>query len=474
MKASRFSFLLLLGLFLCSCGKDSFKAEYESLVRSKIDGAGLRKGLLELDQRFPGKLRVKTDLAVLSLATADLDGAGVFLKKGETLIKQSKKDSELGYLFWAAYADWRSREKDGDGALAAAEKALALKYEDKLGVAFVKARVLSSRGKNGEALAIYEGGWEKSRKLMTREDLYLSMGLLIEAGKYREALERALFYQESFGFEAGIGVMESAILEKMGRVKESILAAFIELLFKKNLGLLTETQAASQVASIEAKLQSKEWTQSEKGAACFAALGWFMSGKMALASEAFASLGSDSGQPAFRYLSALAALGSRAPGQDDLRNLVDLEAYYKNDPGFYGALWKALRTSGSGYGLDAVAPALERAIALAPASAAAAEARIELGRLMGLSEAESRYLLTGAEIDDAMMRYASSGELSVLVPAVKALAIRNNAYTEKLESMFKGLVVDAKARLFLEDLAKGANADGLLKLRIGNILLYAP
>lgn len=454
---------------MISCGNDdAFRRAYEETVEAELSIDELRRELLALDQDYPHRLRLKTDLAILALTGGELEEAGIYIDKALGLLDQAKKDPDLGYLTYAAAADWTFKSADYDTALNHAENALNLSPEDSLGTGLIKARCLFLREEKGGALALYESFWLENQALMTREDFRLYINLLIEGENYEKALEVTHFQTVKYGFTPGTGVLESAILERMGDINGSLLAAYLELEYQRGYGEITRPQILEKLDEIGVKLQSPEWKDGVDGELCLSALASYEKGDYQEADTRLTALDCEANQSMYQYLHLASGFYSHTPTIAEIESFVGLEQIFRGHPLYYHHLWNGMKRGSGQYSFDNVRPILEKAILLGSATPEAMASRVELGRLMGLDGGDSEYLLLEPELEAVYHRYNETGELAALIPVIRTLAIPTNAYTPSAEAMMKALKQRAEVRTFLEELLKGA--EGIMEIRLRNIL----
>ena len=120
------------------------------------------------------------------------------------------------------------------------------------------------------------------------------------------------------------------------------------------------------------------------------------------------------GAPAAEVGAALAALNGMQPVLGGTAALQDVR-------------WRALRRL-PGYSLDTARDALERVIHGAVGTPLAAEAREELGALLGLTGEHALLLRTAKELDDAFSDYVTSRDETELDSALGMLSLPDSTY----------------------------------------------
>lgn len=432
MSAVRLLAILCLAPFLPSCSSDAeFKAALDAAAAG-FRGAALVRELEALDRRFPDRLELKTELGALYLAAGELARAATHLERGEVLARGCR-DHGLLYLFHANLAELRLRSRAFDASVEAADKAIASsrrrKEGDRIGAVFVKAKALAALGKKDEALGIFETEKTGASRTMTAEDMTIHARLLAEKGRFADAIARMKDRRARFGYAAGAGLEESVLYERIGRLPEAAAAAFEELDRRRFHAGLPDSTVLAGLAEAKKRLSvlcPREGTGVASAAAVLTGAELFTRGDFAEASAVFASVTCAEGGTYLDFL--VAACDAETGKAGSMERLVALESRYRDFQGFYHHLWRAMKKGAGGHGFGTERTVLERCILLAPGSAAAREARGELGILVGVGAEDGKKLLLGPELDAIGAALADGAGPEVLDPAVELLATKDSAY----------------------------------------------
>jgi hypothetical protein len=464
MKSKLFhkTLLSLFLLMLLGCGqKDStFQADYKAALESK-SGQELFNTLIQLDQKYPDRLEVKVDLGAFLLAAGDTYKARIYLESAEKLAGRNG-DAKLKVLLFTNLAELSYRDKKYPDAVRYADSALALNPTEPLGVVFTRAKAYYVQGKNKEALSDFDTGWGNARSTMIPDDFRAYSALLVESSQPEKALEVLGEYQYRFVYETGTGLTESVLLEKLGKVEESILSAFKELEYQRYFGALMDESASENLDSLGAKLKPGPAKTLAETLRRFVAGDWKAVVKNADILERLKE------QPFAHYVMLAARMEEGAPSEETLALFLALEPHFRGLPGFYYHLWRGMKGGSKGYSKDTALPVLEKCILLAPRTRFARESRREIGALLGLSAADGEKLLLGAELDDIALRVVSEADLSVLEPVFSLLSIPDNAYEMAGILLIKRLVELESVRELVRGREK--NAAGKLKERLTFVL----
>jgi tetratricopeptide (TPR) repeat protein len=403
---------------------------------------------LLLDQKYPGRLQLKVDIGTALLAAGDLDKAGIYLKSGLALAARSK-DKRLKGLLYAASAELAFLSGHYPEAVGFADRALA-------------------NSANLPASVLFTRGWAADRGAMLAEDFRSYSSLLIAAGRYPEALEVFDEYQARFLYETGIGLRESLLYEKLGKIEESIVAAFKELEYQRYAGSVTDAVLLDNLQKLDRKLDDRQWNPEVKGKGLVRALERYVRGQWGQAAAELDKPGPIVELPFGRYLLLSARLEAALATEADFQSYQLLEPYLKSLPAYYFHLWRGMRRGPGSYAPAAARPVLEKCILLAPKTSFALESRRELGRLIGLSPAEGEKLLLAPELEAIGRQVAAGGDLDRLEPVLELLTTPDNEYQLSAVLLLKRLKGRDQVRGFLAGRAR--NVTGRLKERLSFVM----
>nr|MDA3852492.1 hypothetical protein [Spirochaetaceae bacterium] len=149
---------------------------------------------------------------------------------------------------------------------------------------------------------------------------------------------------------------------------------------------------------------------------------------------------------------------------------IAMEKLFRSFPSYYYSLWQGMKAGDNSYSLYNIQGVLEKTIILNTASPFSRESREELGRLMGLSQAESEILLIGPEIDEIAYKFLESGDTRTLDSALLMLSLPNNEYTDATINMFLFLLEQTPS--VKEYLYSAAAINETMDIRLSNLINY--
>ncbi|HEY9593221.1 MAG TPA: hypothetical protein VHE79_01995, partial [Spirochaetia bacterium] len=275
--------------------------------------------------------------------------------------------------------------------------------------------------------------------------------------------------EKTLGYQPGTGLLESSLLEKLGRAQESVLAAFKETLYQETQGTISRQQIDANLAALATRSDAPG-IGAPREQKVIAGLRLYLQGRWAEAATALGAGLAGLDDPFGSFLLQACLLEKDKVTADRLTSFVALEPRYRSYPEFYLRLWRAMKKGPGQYSLANVRNVLEKSILLAPTSSVAAASRTELGRLLGLDAEDARSLLLRPELDVAYARLAGGGDPRQVLPSVmRLLSIRKeNVYTSDGVLMLKTAARIPGVGAYLQEEARGAS--GALKDRLSQIL----
>jgi tetratricopeptide (TPR) repeat protein len=450
----------------CGGASAAFQSEYQA-IRERAAGQELFNALLDLDQKYPDRLDLKTEIGAYLLAAGDVEKARLYLTRAKSLAGRSRggilKASLFAHLASLALAE--SRYQD---AIDCANTSLRENSRDPSGVIFIRAKAYLGLGVKSESLADFLEGWNDARSAMVAGDYRIASSLMADQGRLEEARAVLFEYQRRYAFVPGTGLMESMILEKLGRLGESVLCAFKELEYQRY-------SAGAEDAAVLANLWTLSRALSDGNAKAVAeTLIAFVQGRWSDVVRDARQLESLFADPFARYVLLSARLESadrtRTAGAAaaTIMEYQALEPSLRGLAGFYYHLWRGMKKGGGAYTLVTMQAILEKCILLGPTTAYARETRREIGRLLGLAPTDAEKLLLGAELDAIASAVVSRADLSALNSVIELLAIPDNSYEMAGVMVMRQLKRIESVDSFLHEQA--GSAHGRLKERLGFIL----
>lgn len=143
--------------------------------------------------------------------------------------------------------------------------------------------------------------------------------------------------------------------------------------------------------------------------------------------SAYGGVAARAGLDAYQEYRNYSQQGGQLTGPE-LDRYAALEPVLHRFPGYYMGLVATLRELLPEYRLSTVRPLLERAILLSPRGPHALVARREIGRLLGLGDADGERILLALEIEDIASRLSVSRVPETVAPVVELLATPDNPY----------------------------------------------
>jgi tetratricopeptide (TPR) repeat protein len=417
---------LFFPLLFCSCrlADRRFERAYaDTLAQSR--GETLLTALLELDQEYPGQLKLKVTLGGMLLAAGDLTQARIILEKGEKLARHCR-DEELRALLYTNLAELCYRRGEYSRGADCAGQALQAAPDQNHGVIFTRAKCLCALGRYREALDCFrQAGAEEP---MTAEDMEIYAALLINHGKVRQAIDLLRERERSYGYALGLGLQQSAGYEQLGLYGEAVMAAAKDMEYRRSLGLAVDTELLARLEDLSDLLTGELSDPGGRGQAAARAFAAFVRGRWPQCIAALKPLELQNPSPFYDYLLLASLLEAGSADAGSLAAYRNMEPTFRLLPAYYYHLWRGLKAGAGDYTIFSARPVLEKCIHLAPRTRYARESRAQLGLLLGMSALEGEKLLLGAELDDILARLAGGAEPDILEPALEMLPLPDNIY----------------------------------------------
>jgi len=346
----------------CNNQDEIFKKAYDQILKEKT-GNDLFEALLDLDQKYPHRLELKVTLGGMLLAAGDINKAKSYLKRGEEIVGR-EHEAELQATLFGNLAVLALLEKNYEQGLVYAEKSLEADASDKNGIIFIRAQCLLFKDDKKQALRAFEQGWQNNRQKMNRTDMNLFIDLLIEMQNYKQAWEVIIEYQIRFEYFPGMGISEAVILEKLGKVNEGIIAAFMDLEYQKYRGLLSSEYIVGKLSELEQTLDDTSWNPQGLGYDVIKGLQYFVLENYKEAEKVLASVEID--HPFYQYILLVCAMEIKGANAELLERYVALEKYCKGFISYYYHFWRGMKKGEGKYDLETARFILEKCILLAP------------------------------------------------------------------------------------------------------------
>jgi tetratricopeptide (TPR) repeat protein len=463
-----FLMVFVLSLFGCRNTTADHAAELESAMNSAHNGQELISSLLSLDQKYPGAVDIKAHLGIAHLMNGDIESSRIFLVSAEDLVRKST-DQEIVYLIFAGLADVYSKQEDYESSFAYAEKALDMKVQDSLGVLILKARAAAFLGKKEMSLSLYTKAFADFREYFSAGDYALYLEYLAENGAWHEATEVLLGKINSVGYSSGDGLRLSALYEKDSRYIKSLTAASFDLWLLLSKGEISSEDFSARLDTVNSEVQNiLDSADLSQFSTVLTAFKDISNDAWSEARKTFEEYTFDTGNVFEQFFFYSATIHSTEEfALSDLQKYVALESSFRSVQTFYRNLWQAMKEGSGNYSFETVRDVLEKTILLGPDTSLAQDSKLELGRLLGISEEESSFLIPRSIVLAILNGYFSSGNEEQLQPITDLLSITNNEYTSECAALLKKYRNTRTLRDALRS-RKGMN-DSLYLLRLNDI-----
>ena len=377
-----------------------------------------------------------------------------------------------------------------------------------LDVAEISSELAYVEGRFGEAAdyarrAVAAGGGDRSRLLLARSsaqsgdsatavesyravlhtlDLndYGAYATALQAtGRADEALAVLGLRQQRHGYQPGQGVQESMLYSSMERPAYVAAAALMDVEYLRYHKGMPDAEVERNIqfalASLDPVDSLAEVDAAQQQATRLLLQGYaaFIDGRWQDAVLLLEPASDGVRHPFVDYLLLVAGLhlapvrsGNEVPQQ--LNEYVKLEPLFVTFQPYYYHLWQALKRLTTGYSILTSRELLERAILLAPGSAAGVETRRELGRLIGLNAAEADLLLLGDEVEALSRAILTYRDPRLLETFLDSLSLRETEYTLGLMIALQRLATVGPLRDYLLDALSVAEGD--LRQRLSLVL----
>ena len=462
--------LLSLSIFFCimtSCGGETALVQDQM---KRIDAITVPSdkltALVQLDQRHSRSFGVKFRLGELYLYFGPVDAGAVYLGEAHRLRGDrgvSRDDARAAALEYARALIMLGRPSEAIPVVMADARAGDAR------ALLVRARAYVQSGNSKGAIADFRAAIGTKGAQPAAVDFTLYAQALASERQHADALLVLRDCEQRLGYQPGTGLLESSLLEKLGRTVESILAAFKETLYQQTQGTISVDQVDRNLTTLAGRSEvtgvADPRTQMlVKGLAAYLHERW---------ADAFGGLTkglAGLNDPYGQFLLLSCSLEKDKVTAAGLTRLAALEPRYRSYPDFYYRLWRAMKKGPGDYNLSAARGVLEKTILLAPASREARETRIEVGRLVGVDPGDAGDILLRPELDLAYARLAGGADPQMVLPAVlKLLSIRReNVYTSDGVLMLKSASRIPGVGRFLTEQARGASEP--LKDRLSQLL----
>jgi hypothetical protein len=465
VKMRIFIVMMAVSIF-ASCSQGS-NAILDQLI--KIDAIAVPTerlaALIQLDQGQPN-FAVKFRLGELHMQFGQLDVAEVYLREAAKLGKRSgiaKADARAATLEYARTLILVAKPAEAIAVV------MPLARSADPEALLIRARAHVQAGNARAALEDFSAAMNAANSRPAAADYTLYAQALALENRFADSLEVIRKCEASFGYQPGAGLLESSVLEKLGRGAESVLAAFKETLYQLTQGAISQEQVDKNLAVLATRADVSG-LGGPREQIMIQGLRFYVQARWAEANRSLTKGLTGTEDPFARFLLLTSSLEDEKVSPAMLADFATLEMRYRTYPDFYYHLWRAMKKGPGDYSLSNARNVLEKTILLAPTSAEAAESRQELGRFLGIDAQEARSIMLRPELDRAFALVLDGGDpQKVLLPVIRLLSIRReNIYTSEGALMLKSAARIPAVGAFLADQAK--HASGPLKDRLLQVL----
>lgn len=450
------SFLLVILVLFAGCSSKNMK-NYKRIKQSNSNISDLYQDIYSFDLNNPDFYESKLDLARYYLLTGNYNESWAFLLRAEAIAakfpEQMTKENEAA--MYACHASLLLMNNQVESAFEYVKKACDVPKYGKI-YGYLAGRVLTTLDRKQEALEYFEKTYKEYPNLITGEEIRSYMYLLADSKNYKKSLELLELYFEKGTYFSGLGMFASGIYEKNGLMRESIFSAFLDYEYQSCFGNADDKKFIQNLKDLRSKLVS-----GSKDKSVINAVDYMLSLYIDI----------DVGEPNIdffpvKYIGLKKVAKNKPWSNKEFNEYLTLEKYFNNFPCYYWNLWKMLPRINSG-DLTNWKSILEKIILLGN-SEYYEPAKIVLGKLAGLNEADSSKLLLPQEVQNLLWIYISKGDENVMDYIYDFLTFPDCDYVLQSYPIIKqNLNNNSLRQAFLN---KSKSANGRLKERIDYIL----
>lgn len=452
--------LAVLALLVSCENKNRKYLDDFNTVMSEKQGDELFSALLELDARYPDKLRAKINLAALSFEKGDSEKAVSFLEKGLELAGKSS-DSDEKYFFYANYAEYQLQGGKIAESIQTARNALENVEEDPMGVSLTLAKGLAADKKYSEALQYFKISWEKNRDYFSENDLNAFIAILGFSQNAQEEVPLMVSIIDEMRMRnpmlQGTGFKQAEILEQAGAPLSALAAAFSEIEFARYSGNLDSGGVMKTLDMLSANIKSESGEKDLASKKMIEGYRSFVLGQWNIAEAAFAEVTPEVQLNFYDYLRLASMLQSGLGNDQVVLNFAMLERYYSPMQGYYYHLWNGMKKGSVKYNAEMATGILMNCILLSPFTDYARESRIELGSLHGIQDGGKIVLV------DEVFHYINNvitggASPDTLEPVAAMLEMEDNVFIKDALELLKEAFVDSRIAGWFHSRAEKGNS----------------
>ncbi|MCL2704825.1 MAG: hypothetical protein FWE72_01275 [Spirochaetaceae bacterium] len=432
-------FLLIFFIFF-SCGnKKSFLEDFEKIMSEK-QGDQLLNALLDLDKKYPEKLRTKVNIAAIYLGMEKPELAELFLEKGIETAKKSRERDEK-YIFYANYSEYLFHKGNFSESLKMGMSALGSDDYDPAGVSLTIAQIHISEKKNNEAILFFKKAWGTNVNIFTAQDLFAFYYILSIAQEAEDYISLMVSIVDEIKLKSpdvrGYGFQQAEILDQVGASVSSLIAIFSEIEF---LRLYNDLSNEEILKSIDLLYEKNE--ESHRSLKIIEGYRSFINEEWNIAEAIFTEITPEVPIVFYNYLRLASMLQSGLGTEDVFYNYLQLSRYFSKLQGYSFNLWNGIKKGSVKYDDSFIESVLRNCILIFPNSEYATLSRIELGNLHEIAQGEKIILV------DEVFYYIDSvikeGSMDILEPIAVMLEMDDNIFIDDAMELIQEAVKDKR------------------------------
>ena len=463
-KVKKYILFLVISFLLFSCSNENqFIEDFETIMSEKQDEQ-LLNALLDLDKKYPKKLRTKINIAAIYLGMEKPELAELFLEKGVEIAKKSRERDEK-YIFYANYSEYLFSKGDFSKSLNMGMAALGSEDSDPAGVSLTIAKILADEKKNSEAIMFYKKTWGININLFTEQDLLTFFTLLSISQDAEENVALMISIIDEMKIKnsdiQGYGFQQAEILGQTGSPISSLVAIFSEMEFARSYNA-----SGNEVILKSIDLLYENNKELPLSAKIIEGYRNFVLEEWDEADADFSEVAPEVSIIFYNYL-RLSSMLQLGYGTDEvLTNYLQLNRYYSQLQGYHFNLWNGIKKSSVKFDNSYMESALRNCILIAKDSEYAKLSRIELGNLYNISQGEKIILV------DEVFYYIDSvmkgADTVILEPVAAMLEMDDNIFIDDAMQLLQDAVKEKRIGEWFKNRVRRGNDK--LKARISAIL----
>lgn len=427
--------VLILTLLIASCKMDKTEKEYTWIKQSGIQGEELLSKLSVFEIEHSAHFASKVDLGSYYLLVGNLPQASHYLARAESVLEKvanTKDNRKNKTILWGSIAYIQFIEKNYKDALDYVDKSIKADKEAGKEYILLKAHILYAMGNMDKSLSLFDSQLKESRDIFTAEDLRAYMYLLAEKERFSEAVSILERYSEFGEYYIGFGLFASNMYEKVLDQKHSILFAYLEYEYSRAGDASKDSLFLVQLETLVKKLDPER-----KNKEIIDTLSLV---KSRFDEKVLYSRLKDKDGFIEKYIKISNQIRDQTVLPETLDLFLSLEKYFKYFPNYYISVWHAVDLLEPS-SLPEYKNALEKSLYLDSKESYSKFIKQELGRIIGLTDSESKNILLTFEIQSLIKSYIQTPEWSKMQPIINLLNIPDCSYVFSAISLLKAYPV---------------------------------